>query len=99
MQNKNTHMYLLTIEHDNYYDTKEFDSYLFETKDDAIEYMKDLIESYKVDFAGNYDVDIDQLMLEYVDETRSGDDYINWYIEDDCNIEFSIQEKPILKFS
>ncbi len=95
---KNNSLFLLVIEHDNYYDSVEYDSYLFENKDDAIEYMKDLIESYKVDYAENYDCDIDQLMLEYVDETISGDDYVNWYIEDDCNIEFSIQEKPILKF-
>ncbi len=95
---KNNSLFLLVVEHDNFYDTKEFDSYLFETKEDAREYMKDLIESYRVDFAGLYDVKTDQLMLEYVDETISGDDYVNWYIEDDCNVEFYIQEKPLLKY-
>lgn len=95
MQNN---FYLLVVEHDNFYDTKEFDSYLFETEEDAIDYMQDLIESYKVDFSENYDCSIDELMRDYVDVTRDSDTYVNWYIEDDCNIEFYIQEKPLLKF-
>lgn len=92
-------IYQLVIEHDNFYDTKEFDSYLFETEEDAIDYMNDLMESYKLDFMENYDLDdVNQLMNEYVEITRESDTYVNWYIEDDCNIEFYIQEKPILKF-
>ena len=94
----NSYLYLLVVEHDNFYDTKEFDSFLFETEEDAIEYMNDLMESYKVDFAQNYDVDIDELMRDYVEITRESTTYVNWYIEDDCNVEFYIQEKPILKF-
>ena len=31
-------------------------------------------------------------------ETKEFDTYVNWYIEDDCNVEFYIQEKPLLKF-
>ena len=90
--------YLFIIEHDNFYDTKEFDSFLFETEEDAIEYMQIMIDSYKLDFMENYDCDENQLMNEYVDVTRESDTYVNWYIEDDCNVEFYIQEKPILKF-
>ena len=57
-------IYQLVIEHDNFYDTKEFDSYLFETEEDAIDYMNDLMESYKLDFVENYDLeDINQLMM------------------------------------
>lgn len=92
-------IFQLVVEHDNFYDTKEFDSYLFETEEDAIDYMNDLMESYKLDFVENYDCeDVNQLMNEYVEVTRESDTYVNWYIEDDCNIEFYIQEKPILKF-
>ena len=94
----NNIIYQLVVEHDNFYDTKEFDNYLFETEDDAIEYMQDLMESYKVDFSEHYDCSIDELMRDYIDITRESDTYINWYIEDDCNVEFYIQEKPLLKF-
>lgn len=92
-------IYQLVIEYDNYYDTKEFESYLFETEKDAIDYMYDLMESYKLDFVDRYGCeDVNQLMDEYVEVTRESDTYVNWYIEDDCNIEFYIQERPILKF-
>ena len=92
-------IYQLVVEYDNYYDTKEFDSYLFENEEDAIDYMYDLMESYKLDFVDRYGCeDVNQLMDEYVEVTRDSDTYVNWYIEDDCNIEFYIQEKPILKF-
>ena len=92
-------IYQLVVEYDNYYDTKEFDSYLFENEEDAIDYMRDLMESYQLDFVENYGCeDVNQLMNEYVEVTRESDTYVNWYIEDDCNIEFYIQEKPILKF-
>lgn len=95
MQNS---FYLLVIEHDNFYDTKEFDSYLFKTEEDAIEYMNDLIESYIVDYSENYDCSIEELLNEYVELTRDSNTYVSWYIEDDCNIEFYVQEKPLLKF-
>lgn len=91
-------IFQLVIEHDNFYDTKEFDSYLFENEKDAIDYMRDLMESYKQDFMDNFDCDEHQLMLEYIEVTRESDTYVNWYIEDNCNVEFYIQEKPILKF-
>ena len=92
-------IYQLVIEHDDFYDTKEFDSYLFENEEDAIDYMNDLMDSYKQDFMDNYDCETeDQLMNEYIKITRESDTYVNWYIEDDCNIEFYIQEKPVLKF-
>ena len=92
-------IYQLVVEYDNYYDTKEFDSYLFENEEDAIDYMRDLMESYQLDFVENYGCeDVNQLMDEYVEVTRDSDTYVNWYIEDDCNIEFYIQEKPVLKF-
>lgn len=92
-------IYQLVIEHDNFYDTKEFDSYLFENEEDAIDYMNDLMDSYKQDFMDNYDCETeDQLMNEYIEITIDSDTYVNWYIEDDCNIEFYIQEKPVLKF-
>ena len=92
-------IFQLVVEHDNFYDTKEFDSYLFETEEDAIDYMRDLMESYQLDFVENYScADVNQLMNEYVEVTRESDTYVNWYIEDDCNIEFYIQEKPVLKF-
>ena len=92
-------IYQLIVEYDNYYDTKEFDSYLFENEEDAIDYMRDLMESYQLDFVENYGCeDVNQLMDEYVEVTRDSDTYVNWYIEDDCNIEFYIQEKPVLKF-
>ena len=92
-------IYQLVIEHDNFYETKEFDSYLFENEEDAIDYMRDLMESYQLDFVENYSCeDVNQLMNEYVEITRDSDTYVNWYIEDDCNIEFYIQEKPVLKF-
>ncbi len=92
-------LYLFIIEHDNFYDTKEFDSFLFETEEDAIEYMQMMMESYKLDFMENYDCETEeQLMLEYIDVNDASDTYVNWYIEDDCNIEFYIQEKPVLKF-
>ena len=92
-------IYQLVIEYDNYYDTKEFDNYLFKTEKDAIDYMYDLMESYKLDFVDRYGCeDVNQLMNEYVEVTRESDTYVNWYIEDDCNIEFYIQEKPVLKF-
>ena len=92
-------IYQLVVEYDNYYDTKEFDSYLFENEEDAIDYMRDLMESYQLDFVENYGCeDVNQLMNEYVEVTRESDTYVNWYIEDDCNIEFYIQEKPIFKF-
>ena len=92
-------IYQLVVKYDNYYDTKEFDSYLFETEKDAIDYMYDLMESYQLDFVENYGCeDVNQLMDEYVEVTRDSDTYVNWYIEDDCNFEFYIQEKPILKF-
>ena len=92
-------IYQLVIEHDNFYDTKEFDSYLFETEEDAIGYMRDLMESYQLDFVEIYGcADVNQLMNEYVEVTRESDTYVNWYIEDDRNIEFYIQKKPVLKF-
>lgn len=92
-------IYQLVVEYDNYYETKEFDSYLFENEEDAIDYMRDLMESYQLDFVENYGCeDVNQLMDEYVEVTRDSDTYVNWYIEDDCNIEFYIQEKPVLKF-
>ena len=92
-------IYQLIVEYDNFYDTKEFDSYLFENEEDAIDYMRDLMESYQLDFVENYGCeDVNQLMDEYVEVTRDSDTYVNWYIEDDCNIEFYIQEKPVLKF-
>ena len=92
-------LYLFVIEHDNFYDTKEFDSFLFETEEDAIEYMQMMMDSYKLDFMENFDCETEeQLMLEYIEVTRESDTYVNWYIEDDCNVEFYIQEKPILKF-
>ena len=92
-------IFQLVVEHDNFYDTKEFDSYLFETEEDAIDFMRDLMESYQLDFVENYScADVNQLMNEYVEVTRESDTYVNWYIEDDCNIEFYIQEKPVLKF-
>ena len=92
-------IYQLVVEYDNYYDTKEFDSYLFENEEDAIDYMRDLMESYQLDFVENYGCeDVNQLMNEYVEVTRESDTYVNWYIEDDCNIEFYIQKKPVLKF-
>ena len=92
-------IYQLVIEHDNFYETKEFDSYLFENEEDAIDYMRDLMESYQLDFVENYSCeDVNQLMNEYVEVTRESDTYVNWYIEDDCNIEFYIQKKPVLKF-
>ena len=95
MQNS---FYLLVVERDDFYDTKEIDSYLFETKDDAIEYMQDLMESYKVDLSENYDCSINELMRDYIEITRESDTYVNWYIEDACDIEFYVQEKPLLKF-
>ena len=92
-------IYQLVVEYDNYYDTKEFDSYLFENEEDAIDYMRDLMESYQLDFVENYGCeDVNQLMNEYVEVTRESDTYVNWYIEDNCNIEFYIQKKPVLKF-
>ena len=92
-------IYQLVVEYDNYYDTKEFDSYLFENEEDAIDYMRDLMESYQLDFVENYGCeDVNQLMNEYVEVTRESDTYVNWYIEDDCNIEFYIQKKSVLKF-
>lgn len=92
-------IYQLVIENDNFYETKEFDSYLFETEEDAINYMHDLMESYQLDFVESYDcTDINQLMSDYIEVTRESDTYVNWYIEDDCNIEFYIQKKPVLKF-
>ena len=94
-----TSIFQLVVEHDNFYDTKEFDSFLFETEEDAVEYMKDLMASYLQDFIDNYDCDsVDQLMNEYIETTEESDTYVNWYIEDDCNIEFYIQEKPVFKF-
>ena len=92
-------IYQLVVKYDNYYDTKEFDSYLFENEEDAIDYMRDLMESYQLDFVENYGCeDVNQLMNEYVEVTRESDTYVNWYIEDNCNIEFYIQKKPVLKF-
>ena len=92
-------IYQLVIEHNNFYDTKEFDSYLFENEKDAIAYMHDLMEAYKQDFMDNYDCETeDQLMNEYIEITEESDTYVNWYIEDDCDIEFYIQEKTVLKF-
>ncbi len=94
-----TSIFQLVVEHDNFYDIKEFDSFLFETEEDAVEYMKDLMASYLQDFIDNYDCDsVDQLMNEYIETTEESDTYVNWYIEDDCNIEFYIQEKPVFKF-
>ena len=53
----------------------------------------------KQDFIDNFDCESEaQLMDEYLEITSESDTYVNWYIEDDCNIEFSIQEKPVLKF-
>lgn len=92
-------IYQLVIENDNFYETKEFDSYLFETEKDAIDYMHDLMESYMLDFIESYECeDANQLMNEYLEVTIESDTYVNWYIEDDCNITFYIQKKPILKF-
>ena len=92
-------IFQLVVEHNNFYDSTEFDNYLFETEEDAINYMRDLMESYKLDFVENYDCeDVNQLMNEYVEVTRESDTYVNRYIEYDCNIEFYIQEKPLLKF-
>ena len=93
------HAYLLVVEYDNFYDAKYFDSYLFETEIDAIEYMQDLIESYKVEFSENYDCSIDELMRDYIEVTNESNIYVNWHMEDSCNIEFYIQEKPLLKFN
>lgn len=95
MQNN---FYLLVIENDDFYDTKSFDSYLFETEDDAIEYMRDLMESYKIRLSDYYDCSIDELMQDYIETTRDSGTYINWFIEYSCNIRFYIQEKPLLKF-
>ena len=95
----NNIIYQVVVEHNIFYDSTEFDNYLFETEEDAIDYMNDLMESYKLDFVENYDCeDVNQLMSEYIEITSESDTYVNWYIEDDCNIEFYIQEKPILKF-
>ena len=95
------YVYQLVIENDMFYDTKEFDSYIFPTEKDAIEYMNMLIETYKEDWMNNFDCESEeQLMNEYVEETSHTDNntYKNFYIEDYCNTEFYIQEKPILKF-
>ena len=67
-------IYQLVIEHNNFYDTKEFDSYLFENEKDAIAYMHDLMEAYKQDFMDNYDCETeDQLMNEYIEITEESD--------------------------
>lgn len=95
------YVYQLVIENDMFYDTKEFDSYIFPTEEDAIEYMNMLIETYKEDWMTNFDCETeDQLMNEYVEETSHmiTDTYKNFYIEDYCNTEFYIQKKPLLKF-
>ena len=95
------YVYQLVIENDMFYDTKEFDSYIFPTEEDAIEYMNMLIETYKEDWMTNFDCESEeQLMSEYVEETSHmiTDTYKNFYIEDYCNTEFYIQKKPLLKF-
>lgn len=94
------YVYQLVIENDMFYDTKEFDSYIFPTEEDAIEYMNMLIETYKEDWMYNFDCESeDQLMNEYVEEDCKHDGtYRNFYIEDYCNTEFYIQKKPLLKF-
>lgn len=95
------YIYQLVVENDMFYDTKEFDNYIFENEEDAIEYMNMLIETYKQDWMNNFDCETeDQLMIEYVEETSHmvTNTYKNFYIEDYCNTEFYIQEKPILKF-
>ena len=95
------YVYQLVVENDMFYDTKEFDNYIFENEEDAIEYMNMLIETYKQDWMNNFDCETeDQLMSEYVEETSRmvTNTYKNFYIEDYCNTEFYIQEKPILKF-
>ena len=92
-------IFQVVVERNYFYDGIEFDSYLFENEEDAIDYMRDLMESYQLDLVENYDCeDVNQLMNEYLEVTRESDTYVNWYIEDDCNIEFYIQEKPVLKF-
>lgn len=94
------YVYQLVIENDMFYDTKEFDSYIFPTEKDAIEYMNMLIETYKEDWMNNFDCESeDQLMNEYVEEDYKHDGtYKHFYIEDYCNTEFYIQKKPLLKF-
>ena len=92
------HLYQLTIEQNIFYDTKDFESYIFETQEDAIEYMKMLIETYKQDWMEEFNCEsAEQLMREYV-EIFDDNTYVNFYIEDHSNTEFFIQEKPILKF-
>jgi hypothetical protein len=95
-------IYQLVVEEDNFYDTKEFYTYLFESKADAEEYRLELIEAYKNDFMERLECETeDQLLNEYLDITESSFNYgyINMYIEDDCNVCLYVEEKSILRFS
>lgn len=95
-------VYQVVVEEDNFYDTKEFYTYVFCSKTDAEEYRLELIEAYKNDFMERYECETeDQLLNEYLDieESSYNYGYINMYIEDDCNICLYVEEKPILSFN
>ena len=92
-------IFLIVVEWDNFYDTKEYTSYAFENIDDAKSYMSDLIESFKLDFIERFDCESeDQLLNEYLEINDYQHDYVNMYIEDDCNVSICIEKKPILKY-
>ena len=94
-------IYQVVVEEDNFYDTKEFYTYLFESKKDAEEYRLELVEAYKNDFMERLECETeDQLLDEFLDITESSfsHGYINMYIEDDCNVCLYVEEKSILRF-
>lgn len=92
-------IFLIVVEWDNFYDTKEYWSYAFENINDAKSYMSDLIESFKLDFIERFDCESeDQLLNEYLEITDYQHDCVNMYIEDDCNVSICIEQKPILKY-
>ena len=92
-------VFALVVEYDNFYDTKEFDCYIFENELDAIDYMRDLMQYHKLDLIDRLDLETEEeLLSDYLEICRESDTYCNFYVEENCNIEFYIQKKPILKF-
>ena len=94
-------IFLLVVEWDNYYDTKEFDSYAFTNVESAEGYMEDLIESIKIDFMDRFECETEeQLLSEYLeidDHTRSLP-HKSLYVEDDCYVSIYVEKKSLMSF-
>lgn len=95
-------LYELVVRDDHFYSSVEYDTYLFYTKKDALDYMNDLIEAYKLDWRDELGLEtMEELLEDYLEviSQNADDTYVNYYIDDHCDVSFFIDEKSILKYN